>query len=300
MRNGKYGNELKLILLLTENKNYTAQELADKLNITRRNLYNYLEYLRFSGFDVQKSGVYYRLGRSSAFFRKLTENMALSQDEATYILHMLNDSNKLDFYAHSIRQKLIRQFNLADVRTPEVLSAINRHTEVLKEAMNRKCMCMLRNYSSPHSKTVSDRIVEPFLFMNNGLDIRCHEIKSHTNKTFKLARIGEVELLDVEWIAEKEHKQVFTDLFMFSGEERHAVTLLLDQLARNLIVEEYPASATCISPVDDDPRHWLFTTDVASYLGIGRFVMGLFKHIKVMGDDNFMLYIKNEVESMKM
>ena len=45
MRNGKYGNELKLILLLTENKNYTAQELADKLNITRRNLYNYLEYL---------------------------------------------------------------------------------------------------------------------------------------------------------------------------------------------------------------------------------------------------------------
>ena len=120
--------------------------------------------------------------------------------------------------------------------------------------MNRKCMCMLRNYSSPHSKTVSDRIVEPFLFMNNGLDIRCHEIKSHTNKTFKLARIGEVELLDVEWIAEKEHKQVFTDLFMFSGEERHAVTLLLDQLARNLIVEEYPASATCISPVDDDPH----------------------------------------------
>ena len=224
----------------------------------------------------------------------------LSQDEATYILHILNDSNKLDFYAHSIRQKLIRQFNLADVRTPEVLSAINRHTEVLKDAMNRKCMCMLRNYSSPHSKTVSDRIVEPFLFMNNGLDIRCHEIKSHTNKTFKLARIGEVELLDVEWIAEKDHKQVFTDLFMFSGEERHTVTLLLDQLARNLIVEEYPASATCISPVDDDPRHWLFTTDVASYLGIGRFVMGLFNHIKVMGDDNFMLYIRNEVESMKM
>ena len=44
------------------------------------------------------------------------------------------------------------------------------------------------------------------------------------------ATLAMVELLDVEWIAEKEHKQVFTDLFMFSGEERHAVTLLLDQL----------------------------------------------------------------------
>ena len=203
----------------------------------------------------------------------------------------------VDFTEFDFLQNYYNSFEKSELGR---IYAINRHTEVLKEAMNRKCMCMLRNYSSPHSKTVSDRIVEPFLFMNNGLDIRCHEIKSHTNKTFKLARIGEVELLDVEWIAEKEHKQVFTDLFMFSGEERHAVTLLLDQLARNLIVEEYPASATCISPVDDDPRHWLFTTDVASYLGIGRFVMGLFNHIKVMGDDNFMLYIRNEVESMKM
>ncbi len=34
--------------------------------------------------------------------------------------------------------------------------------------------------------------------------------------------------------------------------------------------------------------------------GISRFVMSLFNHIKVMGDDNFMLYIRNEVESMKM
>ena len=34
--------------------------------------------------------------------------------------------------------------------------------------------------------------------------------------------------------------------------------------------------------------------------GICRFVMGLFNHIKVMGDDNFMPYIRNEVESMKM
>ena len=124
-----------------------------------------------------------------------------------YNNELLNDSKKLtEKRRYALRDVIIRDAVAwaVGVVTPEVLSAINRHTEVLKDAMNRKCMCMLRNYSSPHSKTVSDRIVEPFLFMNNGLDIRCHEIKSHTNKTFKLARIGEVELLDVEWIAEKE------------------------------------------------------------------------------------------------
>ena len=45
-----------------------------------------------------------------------------------------------------------------------------------------------------------------------------------------------------------------------------------------------------------------FSEPLSQYeeLGIGRFVMDLFNHIKVMGDDNFMLYIRNEVESMKM
>ena len=75
----------------------------------------------------------------------------------------------VDFTEFDFLQNYYNSFEKSELGR---IYAINRHTEVLKEAMNRKCMCMLRNYSSPHSKTVSDRIVEPFLFMNNGLDIR--------------------------------------------------------------------------------------------------------------------------------
>ena len=51
---------------------------------------------------------------------------------------------------------------------------------------------ILRNYSSPHSNTTSNRIVEPFMFMNNNNDIRCYEIASGQNKTFKISRIESV------------------------------------------------------------------------------------------------------------
>ena len=298
MRNGKYGHELELILLLTDNHNYTAQDIAGKLGITRRHLYNYLEYLRFSGFEVKKSGLFYRLGRSSAFFRRLHENISLSEDEAMHILRLINSgADTGDFRTQSIRQKLIRQYNLLDVRTPDSLSALNRNTSLLREAMNRKRMCLFHDYSSPHSQTVSDRIVEPFMLLNGGLDVRCHEIKSHTNKTFKLARIGSIEILDVEWIAEKEHKQVFTDMFMFSGEVRHPVKLLLGQLSHNLLLEEYPNAELHMEPADT-PSHWTFTADVASYLGIGRFVLGLFRDITVLGDADFKAYIAREVGFM--
>ena len=296
MRMGKYGKELDLILLLTENRNYTAQEIADRLGITRRHLYNYFEYLRFSGFTLLKAGAAYRLDRSAPFFRKLHECMAISRDEAVYLLQLLADTSRSDHYAQAIRQKLVRQYGLADVRSPEVLSAISSNAAALKQAMGQRCMCTLHNYSSPHSHTVSDRIVEPFLFLNGGLDIRCHEISTHTNKTFKLARIGSVELLDVPWIAEKEHKDVFTDIFMFSGEQRLHVALRMGQLARNVLVEEYPAAEACIARCDDS--HWTFEADMASYLGIGRFVLGLFRDIEVLGDDRFRAYIRQEVDEM--
>ena len=273
MRMGKYGHELDLILLLTENRSYTAQDIADRLGITRRNLYNYFEYLRFSGFKLLKSGPYYRLDRSSSFLRKLGESMTVSREEAAYILQ-----------------------TLADVRSPEVLTAISQNATQLKAAMAHKTMCVLHDYSSPHSHSVSDRIVEPFLFMNNGLDIRCHEIRSHANKTFKLARIGSVELLDVPWIAEDKHKQVFTDIFMFSGEQRFSVRLLMGQLARNLMVEEYPSAETCITPAADGK--WLFAADVASYLGVGRFVLGLYRDIQVLGDESFAQYVSGEIAHM--
>ena len=43
MRMDKYGRELDLILILTENNSYTAQQIADRLGITRRNLYSYFD-----------------------------------------------------------------------------------------------------------------------------------------------------------------------------------------------------------------------------------------------------------------
>lgn len=69
----KYGRELDLILILTENNSYTAQQIADRLGITRRNLYYYFDYLRDCGFNLQKTGTTYRLDRSSSFFRRLHE-----------------------------------------------------------------------------------------------------------------------------------------------------------------------------------------------------------------------------------
>lgn len=297
MRMDKFGHELDLLLMLTENRDYTALQMAERLGITRRNLYYYLDYLRDCGFNVIKSGTNYRLDRRSPFFRKLHENIALSDDEAVYLHRLLQSADKGDEKARAISVKLERMFHIEELSDPVVVKRVSRNAHVLKEAMSQRHMVMLKDYSSPHSQSVSDRIVEPFLWMNNQLDIRCYELRSHSNKTFKLSRMASVEILDVEWLHEDEHRQVYTDIFMFSGEERHHVRLRLGQLAHNLLVEEYPQAEPYIT--QEGESQWLLEADMVSFLGIGRFVLGLMDDIEVLEDADFKAYLQRKVHEMQ-
>ena len=158
-------------------------------------------------------------------------------------------------------------------------------------------MLTLHNYSSPHSHSVSDRIVEPYMIMNDGSDVRCHEVRSHQNKTFKLSRIEWVEIIDVPWAFESKHKEVYTDMFMFSGEQRYPITLRMGQLSHNLMLEEHPQAAEFMTP--DAADSWTFQADVVSFLGIGRFVLGLYDDIQIIGCQQFIDYIAEKIKRMK-
>jgi len=171
--------------------------------------------------------------------------------------------------------------------------------DLLAEAMRQERMVILKGYSSPHSHTVGDRLVEPFLFLNGDQDVRCYEIKSGMNKTFKLARMTDVEPTDVAWNHADEHKQVFMDIFMFSG-ERHHVRLRLSQLAHNLLLEECPLAESMTQPDRDHPNHWLFSGDVASYLGIGRFILGLGGEVEVVEGDGLREHLRRAVDKLRL
>ena len=125
--------------------------------------------------------------------------------------------------------------------------------------------------------------------------MRCYELASGMNKTFKLARIGSVEVYDAPWIHSDKHKRVFTDMFGFTGEERYRIRLRMGQLSYNLMLEEYPISSGCFTPPADG--RWLFQADLASYVGIGRFILGLYDDIEILGDVGLQAYVRQKIQS---
>lgn len=286
-----------MLLLLTENRGYTVDEICTSTGISRRTFYYYIESFRDWGFIVEKRGHCFSIDRRSPYFLHLFDQINFSENEALTMLSILNMATDRNAVTERIRHKLDRFYDLNLLSDPELRERAARNIGQLYEGIKQKRIVKLVGYSSPHSNTVSDRVVEPFLLMNNDNDVRAYELKSGMNKTFKVARMDDVRLLDLIWEHEDRHRRVFTDIFMFSGEERHAVRLRLGQLSHNLMLEEYPSSATSMTA--DGDRHWLFQADVASYLGIGRFILGLFDDIEVLGDEGLRTYLADKVRKMR-
>ena len=290
MRHDKLERELDLLLLLTENRHHDVETLCQRLSISRRMFYYYLESFRDWGFIVEKSGRCYSIDRESPYLKRLFETINFTEEEALTMLSILNKVGEENALAQRIRYKLNRFYDFHILDNPALRERVAHCVSVLYDAIKRKRVVKIMDYASPHSDTVSDRVVEPFLLLNDNNDVRCYELSSGENKTFKLSRMRDVIMLDLSWSHEARHKQVFTDIFMFSGEERFPVAVRLDRLAYQVFVEEYPRATHAVTP--EDSAHYVLRTEVVSYRGIGRFVLGLYDHVEVLGDEGFQAYVR--------
>lgn len=81
MELGIFERQLRLMVLLTQNREYSLDELCRKLDMSRRTLYRYLELFRDIGFEVVKQGNVYRLDKSSPFFKEITQLVHFTEDE---------------------------------------------------------------------------------------------------------------------------------------------------------------------------------------------------------------------------
>ena len=296
MRFDKLKKQLELLILLSDGRNYTIEELCERMELSRRNFYYLLDFIKHAGFIVFKNQGCYHIDRRSPFFTQLLQTIQFTDRDVKTIHSVLTMAGNDSEMVNQLRQKLENAYSLSVSADSPVRRQMDSNLKMLRKAMNEKKTVRLVGYSSPHSHTVKDRIVEPFLLLHDNQDVRCHELVSGANKTFKISRMTGVEMLDTPWLHEDSHRQVFTDIFMFSSEERHRVRLRLGQLSHNLFMEEYPQGAHYVTPNEDGS--WLLDIEVCDYRGLGRFVLGLFKDIEVVEGEGFKAYMKDEINSL--
>ena len=150
-------------------------------------------------------------------------------------------------------------------------------------------MAVLHNYESANGNDVRDRIVEPFGFTNDFIEVWAYDTESKSNKTFRVQRIEEVEILDRGWESEMSHRKQGRDIFRMSGNANCRIRMQLTVRAKNLLIEEYPLSEKEISR---DGNFWILDTVVNDFAGICRYYVGLIPEIKVLEGEEFLDYVR--------
>ena len=281
---------LRLMKLLTANTTYNVDQLAERLDMSRRTVYRYIDTFREAGFVIKKSGDCIRLDKESPHFRDISQLVHFTEEEAVILKSAIENIDDTNLLKQNLKRKLYSVYDNRTLADTVVRGKNAPNIRRLIEAIEEQRQVVLHGYQSGHGGEVRDRRVEPFAFTTNYVQVWCFDTEDGANKLFKTARIGEVELTAQAWEHASEHREGFIDAFRIHGEVRHRIRLEMGLLAYNLLCEEYPLAERDVRPAGRG--RWVLDTEVASMAGVGRFVVGLLDDIRIVDSPELTEYIR--------
>lgn len=275
--------------ILTGNASFTVQDIAQMMGTSIRSIYRYMDTLKGAGFVIERvDGTIYRCASLKRPYPDLSKMVYFSEEEAAIVGNMIDRLDETNVLKQGLKRKLAAIYDSTSVANyiDKKSNAIN--VQALVDAIKGKKKVILKAYESANSAEIRDRIVEPFSFTTNYIDIWAYDLEDGVNKSFKVARISDVEILNDSWTAEKLHRSQPIDCFRIHGHRPTKIKLLLSQRAKSLLIEEYPLSEKDIKKVRGK---WVFDGYVSGMEGVARFVLGLAAEIKILEGESLREYI---------
>ena len=285
---------LRLMRLMSGNAYLTVEQLAKRLDTSTRSIYRYIDTFKTCGFAVEKiDDSIYRLISMPSGYKDLQKLVYFSEEEArvlTYLIESLDETNSLK---SSLYKKLCAVFDTKSIKEYSGTSKNAANIQALGNAMKDRKTVILKDYSSSSSGTVRDRVVEPFEFTNNHINVWAYDCEKKDVRLFKIARIGWVDILPIDWQHEDEHDKGYLDAFRMQGKTQTRVRLEMTLRARNLLCEEFPLA---IPDVTEKDGKFIFDSMVSHMEGVGRFVIGLAADVKVIDSPELEAYVSEYVQ----
>ncbi len=284
----------RLMRLMTGNVYYSIEDLADKLETSYRSIYRYIDTFKQVGFAVEKvQGNVYRLVKMPSQFKDLSKMLYFSDEEGKLLCNLIENLDSNNALRSSLHKKLATIYDLTSINEFTGSKSNAATVQNLRYAMDDKKKVILKNYASSNSGKICDRLVEPFGFTNNHLDVWAYDLEKKQNKIFKIPRIEWVDMLSDDWECEDLHKRGLIDAFRMCSDHQTPVRLEMTLRAKNLLVEEFPLAEPDVHQEGDK---WIFDGPVSAMEGVGRFCLGLIREVKVIETEELRQYIRDYVK----
>jgi len=288
---------LRMLLLLSNGLKYTADQLADRFEISRRTFFRDRQTLLNAGFAIEQQDGLYWIDKIASPFKELHQLPFFTEEEAWIMrraIHSIDENNQLKT---NLVEKLYSLYKFGKVAEIIVRKQQSEVVSNLTRAIGQQQRVVLREYHSASSNTIQDRTVEPFDFTHNFIAVWAFDTESQSCKTFKISRISQVAFAGEPFRFAHLHQCLPLDVFRISGAQQTTVRLSLSLRAYNLIVEEYPLSEKFLTPLPGN--RWLFEAPVNSFDGVGRFVLGLCEDVEIIEPIELKSFISEKINCLK-
>lgn len=275
----------QLIRLLSTSPARTVRELVSILNTSKSDIYRLLNLLEELGYPIDTDSQNRKFMQVSF---KRGEKPTLESDELFYLQEVLQQHTDESYLASSILQKFDRNLHLFPLADALPHLHQTRLYQLAQLAMEQGCCVELLRYGSTTSGTVPSRIIEPLSITTNRKYLIGWEPAKQRQGQFKFARMQHLKLLTDQPISGV-HIASPMDLFGLTGDAWLDVQLELSGLAHQLLVEEFPQSQGYIQ---QSKEKRVFQGPVRSWIGVGRFVLGLPGEVIPKGPSEFLDYLE--------
>ena len=299
----KIARLLKLIALLSGNRIYSLDELADTLEISQRTVYRYIETFQEAGFSITRVGPYqYHMDSVGDSVRDISQIVHFSEEEALIVNRLIDSLDPDNSLKAGLKRKLAAVYDSVNLSQYIGNRNVAKIVVTLPWAMKEKKVVEIRDYVSSNAGDTRSYLLEPFEFTSNYSDVWAFDVRAGINKRFKVYRIGEVVKKDDPWTKEYAHHSEPMDAFHCHGSRELHVVLKLNNAARNIIVEEFPMTEPDIRPIENTiiggsrDQAWLYDGICRDIWGIGRFVMGQQWNVEVVECDELKAFILDTVD----
>jgi len=285
---------LRLILFLSSSYPKTKEECITFMEIKSSAFYCYCNLLRDTGFEIQQEGGKYRIEYQEKNQHILSDLLHFNEEEAYLLSCCIDNLGEKSGCALKLKQKLVSFLNQDKAIESYIRKEKTAIVQSLRNAMQTRKQILLLNYSSGNSQTVRNRMVEPFEFKDDFNLVWAYDTGLRKNRQFKICRIEDTSETPFLWEYERMHRSLPVDIFRNTGELNKQVEFRLNLRAKNLLTEEYPLSAKCIT--QKSANQFVFKAFVAKYEGPGRFVLGIAEDIQLIGDEGFRDFLKLKIK----
>jgi len=284
---------LKFIQMLSNGRRHNQADMCKQFDISERKFQRTISDLRESGFEIPrpKDGFYYIDREKSC--SELQDLVYITNEELILLTQAIESIDSTNSLLRGLRKKLHALIDVDLITKTLIHPERSKIIKTLGQAIKEKKQVIVQQYRSGNSKEIRDRKVEPISLSSEFLMLCAFDIEENCSKQYKIARMNGVQLLDKPYKYESLHKALPMDCFHISGNSPKQIRFTMSLVAYNLLIEEYPEAAKHITQESD--ILWQFSGSVNSYLGVGRFILGLPGETEVLGDKGLQEYLGRAV-----